>query len=244
MTTPFWPAFAFSLGAALINLGGLVAIRRFEAWGRAHSILFAAFAAGVLIAAALLQLVPEALALGDDGAAFFLLGGYLAMMLLGRLSSEPDHTLHETRRAVALLPLIGIAIHSTIDGAAYAVAFAVDTTTGILAVLGLMLHEFPEGIVAYMLLLRGGFSPRTALLLAFVGAAASTPVGMALSWPHVAALEGALLGNIFALAAGVLLFVGATHLVPHVEHSAARGSNLAFFGGVAVSCLVFFLHRL
>lgn len=244
MTTPFWLALAFSLGAALVNLGGLLAIRRHEAWGRAHSILFAGFAAGILIAAALLQLVPEALAYGGRHVPFFLLGGYLAMMLLGRLSGDPDHVLHETRRAVALLPLAGIAIHSTIDGAAYAVSFAIDTTTGILAVFGLMLHEFPEGIVAYMLLLRGGFSPRAALLLAFVGAAASTPLGMLLSWPFVAALEGPLLGNIYGLAAGVLLFVGATHLVPHVEHNAVRGSTIAFLGGIGLSCLVFFLHRL
>lgn len=243
MTTTFWLALAFSFGAALINLGGLVVIRRHEVRARAHSILFAAFAAGVLITTALLQLVPEALALGDRKAASFLLGGYLAMMLLGRLSGEPDHTLHETRRAVALLPLVGIALHSLIDGATYAVAFAVDSTTGILAVAGLMLHEFPEGIIAYMLLLRGGFSARAALLLAFAGAAATTPLGMLLSWPFVGALEGALLGNIFALAAGVLLFVGATHLVPHVEHSAARGSSPAFFAGVALSCLVVLLHR-
>lgn len=242
MSNAFWLAFGFSLFAAAVNLCGLLLIRRFETWGRANSVLFAAFAAGVLIAASLAQLVPEAMTAAKESAGFWLLGGYLAMYLLGQIMGRGETTSHEERRAVALIPVLGIALHSTIDGVVYSVAFSVDLLTGFVAVFGLILHELPEGIVAYVLLLRGGFSTRPALVLAILAAALTTPLGMLVSYPLVEDLKGVPLGNVLALVAGALIFVGASHLVPHVEHESGRGRLGAFAAGVAVALLALLSH--
>ena len=67
--------------------------------------------------------------------------------------------------------MLGIGIHSFIDGFVYSITFTVSIFTGVLAATGMVLHEFPEGIITYLLLLRGGFSEKTALLLAFFAAA-------------------------------------------------------------------------
>lgn len=54
----FWIAFGASLLAGTVTTGGILAIRRFEAWARQNSTYFACFAAGVLIAVAFLHIVP------------------------------------------------------------------------------------------------------------------------------------------------------------------------------------------
>lgn len=74
----------------------------------------------------------------------------------------------------ALVPMIGIGFHSFIDGIVYSIAFTVSIFTGFLATAGMVLHEFPEGIITYLLLLRGGFKERNAMILAFLSAALTT----------------------------------------------------------------------
>jgi zinc transporter ZupT len=56
--------------------------------------------------------------------------------------------------------MIGIGFHSFIDGLVYSITFTVSIFTGMLAAIGMVLHEFPEGIITYLLLLRGGFSEK------------------------------------------------------------------------------------
>lgn len=54
---------------------------------------------------------------------------------------------------------------------------------GVLAALEMVLHEFPEGIITYVLLTRSGFTDRQALVLSLAAASLSTPAGMIVSWP-------------------------------------------------------------
>ena len=110
--------------------------------------------------------------------------------------------------------------------------------TGYLATAGMVLHEFPEGIVTYLLLVRGGFSERSALWLALLAAAATTPTGMLVSWNLVSGIGQHTLGALLALSAGALVYVGATHLLPKAEQESRRGSLLALGGGIAVAVVV------
>ena len=61
---------------------------------------------------------------------------------------------------VVPLSMIGIGFHSFIDVLVYSITFTVSFFTGMLAASGMVLHEFPEGIITYLLLLRGGFSEK------------------------------------------------------------------------------------
>jgi zinc and cadmium transporter len=95
---------------------------------------------------------------------------------------------HDDERAdyaVGIIPMIGIGLHSFIDGVIYSVAFNVSIFTGVLAAIGMVLHEFPEGIVTFALLERGGFSRRRSALYAFLAAAISTPLGTLVSYPFI-----------------------------------------------------------
>lgn len=134
--------------------------------------------------------------------------------------------------------MLGIGFHSFIDGFVYSVAFTVSILTGFLATLGMVLHEFPEGIITYLLLIRGGFAERRAMFLAFLAVALTTPLGMLVSYPLVSSIGRETLGALLALSAGALVYVGATHLLPRAEQERRRFSLVALAGGVLVAVII------
>jgi zinc transporter ZupT len=141
---------------------------------------------------------------------------------------------------LGLVPLIGTGFHSFLDGIVYSITFSVSMLTGTLVALGMVLHEFPEGIVTYTLLLRSGFSERRSLLLAFLAAALTTPLGTLASYPFVTQIRPPQLGVLLALSAGALIYVGATHLLPRAEREPRRFSLVALAAGILVALGIIF----
>jgi ZIP family zinc transporter/zinc and cadmium transporter len=131
--------------------------------------------------------------------------------------------------------MLGIGFHSLIDGIIYSVTFSVSIFTGALSAIGMVLHEFPEGIVTYILLIRGGFRPGTAFLSALGAAALTTPVGTLISFPVISQIEKPILGALLSLSAGALVYVGATHLLPRAEKEPRRFSLVALGAGIMVA---------
>jgi len=238
MENTFWTALGASVLAALVTGIGIYTIRHFEAWGRRYSIYFVCFAAGVLISVSFLHIIPKSFELSPHAPAF-LLGGFVIMHLFNRFitafvcerGTHPDY-------GIGLVPLIGIGLHSFIDGFVYSITFTVSIFTGVLAATGMVLHEFPEGIITYLLLLRGGFSEKTALILAVIAASLSTPLGMLVSWPFISQIDKPLLGILLSLSAGALVYVGATHLLPQAEKEHRKYSLCALGAGILVAVLI------
>jgi ZIP family zinc transporter len=239
MENTFWTALVTSGAAAVVTSLGIFTIRRFAGWGERNTAYFMCFAAGVLISASFLHMIPKALAM-NARAPGWLLAGFLGLHLFNRFLTAFVCQRHPDREDVAIgvLPMLGIGFHSFVDGFIYSIAFTVSVLTGFLATLGMVLHEFPEGIVTYLLLRRAGFAERRAAGLAFAAAAATTPLGMLVSWPFVSRIDDELLGALLAASAGALVYVGATHLLPRAEQEGKRYSVVALAGGVLVAVVV------
>jgi zinc transporter ZupT len=107
----------------------------------------------------------------------------------------------------------------------------------------MVLHEFPEGIITYLLLIRGGLGEKAALLLAFLAAALTTPLGMLVSYPYISQIDKPLLGALLAFSAGALVYVGATHLLPQAEREHKKYSLLALATGILVALIIIFSKR-
>ncbi|MEJ2434432.1 MAG: ZIP family metal transporter [Pseudolabrys sp.] len=231
----FWIAFAAGLTAAAVTTAGIFAIRRFEAWARQNITYFACFAAGVLIAVSFLKIIPTSFAMNPKAPAL-LFAGYLFMLVFNRFLTAYVCDKPETAEyALGLIPLIGIGIHSFLDGVVYSISFRVSMLTGALVAFGMVLHEFPEGIVTYTLLVRSGFTGRQSFLLAFLAAGLTTPLGTLVSYPFVSRIAPPLLGLLLAFSAGALVYVGATHLLPRAESEPRRFSLVALAGGILVA---------
>ncbi|WP_018293531.1 ZIP family metal transporter [Mariprofundus ferrooxydans] len=238
MENTFWTPLIASLLAALVTALGIYTIRHFEAWGRKYSTYFVCFAAGVLISVSFLHIIPKSFEMNTNAPAY-LLTGFVLLHLFNRFVTAfvcdrgPD-----SRYSIGLTSMFGIGFHSFIDGFIYSITFTVSTFTGVLATTGMVLHEFPEGIITYLLLLRGGFSAKSSLILALLTASFSTPLGMLVSYPLVSRIDSSMLGVLLSLSAGALVYVGATHLLPQAEKEHRKYSLFALAAGILVAVLI------
>lgn len=235
-------ALASFLACAVTTIGIWV-ISRCEEWGRQHSVYFIAFAAGVLISVSFMHIIPKSLEMHGTAPAF-LLAGFLAIYLSNRLLNlYVCHGLGPADHTVGIIPVLGIGLHSFVDGVIYSVTFNVSIFTGALAAIGMILHEFPEGIVTFLLLERGGFSRRKSAIYAFLAAALSTPLGTLVSYPFISRITRPVLGTLLAVSAGALVYVGASHLLPAVEKEHRKYSVLALAAGVVAAMIIMMSER-
>ena len=239
MENTFWTALATSTAAAAVTSLGIYTIRRYTDWGQRNTTYFICFAAGVLIAASFLHIIPRSFQM-NPAAPAWLLTGFLSLLVLNRFLTGLvcQQNPHTADYAVGVVPMVGIGFHSFIDGVIYSITFTVSIFTGFLATAGMVLHEFPEGIITYLLLVRSGFSERRAVLMALLAAALTTPAGMLISYPMISAIEPGTLGALLSLSAGALVYVGATHLLPRAEQEPKPFSLVALAGGVAVAVVI------
>jgi zinc and cadmium transporter len=238
LTSGFAAVILASFLACAVTTIGIYIISKYEQWGRQHSAYFMSFAAGVLISVSFMHIIPKSFQMNDT-APLFLLVGFLAIHLSNRvLNSYICHKYECMDFAVGIIPMLGIGFHSFIDGVIYSVTFNVSILTGVLAAIGMVLHEFPEGIVTFVLLERGGFGQRKSAIYAFLAAAISTPLGTLVSYPFINNIRRSTLGILLAISAGALVYVGASHLLPAVEKENKSYSVLALAAGVLVAVII------
>ena len=229
------PAVTVSLVAALIATFGLVAALTNSKWSEKYSVYFSAFAAGVLITTAL-RLIPEGLET-TPYAPFLVPVGYVGFYIFNALLGG-----HQGGQGKFLAPLFAIGFHSFIDGLEYGILFEHDAFIGLLASVGLILHEFAEGVILFVLLRQAGLGNLNAFFWAFLGAALTTPAGAVVAVGSLQYADFATLGILISVAAGALLYVGATHLAGHMKAQERRATLLPFCAGVVVALVLSLAH--
>ena len=229
-------------GAALFVAGLAVIMLRFAAdFTRRNSAIFTGFAGGLVVGLALLHLIPEAFEMTDN-APWLLLTGFAIGFVINALAHSSSGDAQRVSFGLAIVPVIAIGLHSALDGLIYAVSFQIDIDLGLSAAIGLILHEFPEALVCFVLLQRAGLSDGRAFWLAILIAGGLTFGFSAASLPFIGALDPYLLGSLFALVAGLLLHVGASHLLHEAQSAGLVRGTLSAFAGVLVASLVTLTH--
>jgi zinc transporter ZupT len=229
------PAVLASLIAAALATLGLFAVWLKKDWMTTNSGLFSAFAAGVLITTAL-RLIPEGME-STQYAPYLVLFGYLFMYIINLVFKEP------TTGGFALAPFFAIALHSFIDGLEYGILFEHDNYIGLIASVGLISHEFAEGVILFAILQKSGMNRSLAFIMAFIGAALTTPAGAVVAVNYLGDADHETIGILLSLAAGALLYVGATHLPKHMETTKSGKSILFYIAGIAVALAMNIAHH-
>jgi zinc transporter ZupT len=234
-----------SLLACAVTASGIFLISRADLWARRNSAYLTSFAAGLLTSVAVLHLIPESLRM-HARAPILILVGLLVLALSSRLLHAHLESWNERDPGVdyasGLVPMIGLGLHSFIDGVIFSITFEISLFTGVLAGIGMVLHELPEGVVTYALLKRAGFSRRRSMLYSFFSVALTTPVGAAASFPLIRRVEEPGRGLFLAFAAGALLYVGAVHLLPEVIREKRRFTMAALAAGILVAAAAMFVE--
>ena len=190
----------------------------------AHFIV--SFAVGALLAVALLDLLPEAIEIsGIEKVAPFVLGGIILFFILEKFLFW--YHCHDGKCEVhsyTYLVLWGDFLHNFIDGVILALAFLVSSQIGWLTLIAIILHEIPQEISDFSILLYGGFSKGRALFYNFL-VSLSTILGAVLTYFLGSRLEPFLPFGI-ALIAGNFLYIAMADLMPELHESTGFGHSV------------------
>lgn len=248
MWTTLQVPISFGLIAAFFTTIGLIAVSQRSAWSERNANHFGLAAAGMLVTLTLMHIMPEAFELSANASTFIFcgfIGGFtlhyaIEAAFAGPIQEEGDPNPPIARLASrSITPLMAVAIHSFIDGVIYAITFTNSQQSGLYAAISLILHEFPEGVIAFAILRRNGVSNRWSFIFAFLAAAATTPLGVLVSGPFVYNLGDAMSGNLFAVSAGLLLFVATGPLMAPLHENRPRRSHLWSLGlGVTIALVI------
>src|SRR3954468_14191813 len=221
----------YAIAAAGANLVGAGAVLARNKWSTSALDAMLAFAAGFMISVAMIDLLPEALARGGHTAAVVALGGYLAVHITQHVIGTHFHfgeETHHVSEAVSVAALVGLLLHTFVDGVAVASGLDVGGAVVALVFVAVILHKVPEGLAISSLFLAAGQGRQRALLAA--GALGVATIAGVVLTEQV----GALREHGLALAAGVTLYVGMSNLVPEFRARGGWHLPLAFLGGTAV----------
>jgi zinc and cadmium transporter len=229
---------------SLIGAVGLVLSRE-----TLQKFLFAvvAFAAGALLGDAFFHLIPEiseSKAGFDAVASTSLLAGVLVLFTLEKVLHW--HHSHfpgaEVLHPIAVTNLVGDGLHNFIDGAIIAASFAVSVELGIATTIAVAVHEIPQEIGDFGIMLHAGLTPRRALTLNFVSAlAALAGAVIVLAFASVSGIERLLV----PFSAGSFIYIASTDLLPdlHKEPEPGRSAvqliGLVAGAGIMAALLVF-----
>lgn len=209
---------------------------------------------GVLLATALLSVLPEAFESKAAPHALFatLLAGLIFFFLLekaelyrhGHHHEHDDHhhhhgfDAHQAGRG-GWSVLLGDSIHNFCDGIIIAAAFLADTRLGIVTAAAIVAHEIPQEVGDYIVLLNAGFSRAKALLYNALSGLAAV-LGGVLGYFVVGPWEAAF-PYLLVVAASSFIYVAVADLIPQLQHRLTLRATLAqlawLAGGLGVVLL-------
>jgi zinc transporter ZupT len=219
--------------------GGLVARRH-----RDRLQVFLGLAAGMLLGAALFDLLPEGISLAQEAGRApvlvtgFAAAGFLAFHLLEKFlafHSHPEPQYAEPGHAhVGDLGALAVTIHSFFDGAAIGAAYQISGPTGLAVAAAVIAHDFSDGLNTTILLRNA--RPRQAEVWLLADAAAPCLGALATLAIH---FPPGLLAPLLGVFSGFFLYLGAAHLLPEAHRKSTRVSVLlATIAGFALLFVV------
>jgi ZIP family zinc transporter/zinc and cadmium transporter len=218
----------YGMAAALANVLGAVAVTSRATWSLRALDALLSFAAGFLIAVSLVDLFPKSIEVAGALAPAVVLASFVLVHLtqhtIGRHFHFGEET-HSVSELVSMSALVGLLMHTFVDGVAVASSLRVSNSLGALVFVAVLLHKFPEGLAISSLFLAAG-ARRRAAILAAAALGLSTIAGVLLT-DHLEFLRHYGL----AVSAGVTLYVGASNLVPELQDRPGVRIPLSFVAG-------------
>ena len=231
-------AFAYALisvvAVSLISLIGVITLSFKGEWLKKILLLLVSFAAGALLGDVFLHLLPE---LVEEGFAlnlsFMILGGIGFSFVIEKfIHWRHCHiiTTKEHVHPVATMNLIGDGVHNFIDGLIIGASYIVSLPVGLATTFAVLLHEIPQEIGDFGVLLHAGYSRKKALFMNFM--LALTSILGVLTVFVVGDVEG-IAPFLVAFAVGNFIYIAGSDLIPELHKE--NGTKSAFFQLIALA---------
>ena len=231
---------ALGVGGATI-VGAFIGFA-FKKISHEFSDIILSFAAGVMLAAAVLGLIMPSLEYGGKmGLVITIAGifvGALCLNLIDKIVPHlhkmvgPDIESHQNADInKVLLFVIAIAIHNLPEGIAAGVGFGTGNVSQAMVIAGgIAMQNIPEGIVIIGPMLAAGVSPRRTFIIALVTGVIES-VGTLIGYFAVS-VAYVILPFALAFAGGTMLYVISDEMIPETHaHGAERGATYALLAG-------------
>ncbi len=214
------------------------------------------FATGALLGAALLGLLPDALAAAGPGdmhvipmtVLLGLLGFFvLEKMVLWRHCHADHCEVHapgqsHRQQSAGTLILIGDGLHNFLDGILIAGAFLTDVHLGVVTSIAVAAHEIPQEVGNFAVLLHSGFSRGRAFLYNVLSSA-TTVIGGVLAYYALQDLQP-LLPYVLAVAASSFIYIAVADLIPTLHERVEGSATLQQIILIVAGVLVIYLTQL
>lgn len=247
-----WAIWLYSLVSvllvSLISLIGVITLSIKADRLKKILIYMISFSAGALLGDAFIHLLPE---LAEEGFTLNYSIGILFGILLFFSLEKVVHWRHchmpitkTHTHSFAYMNLFGDALHNFIDGIIIAGSYLISIPVGVATTIAVMLHEIPQEIGDFGVLIHGGFTKGRAIFLNFITALAAI-IGVIFALllnNYINNIEGYLI----SLAIGGFLYIAGSDLIPELHKetkiSASLIQILTFILGVIIMMLLLLLE--
>ena len=250
MSTLLWIIGA-TLLVSLISFVGILTLSLKRAFLIKIILVLVAFAAGSLIGVSLFDLIPETIELGGSMASLYITFGILIFFMLERfigwhhLHHEEDvdpkgHKKHHHNHAKPFVytNLASESIHNFIDGILIGASFLVNIPLGIATTIAVALHEIPQEIGDFAVLIHGGLKIKKALIYNFF-AAVTAVIGGVMTF-FVSSSIGNLIPILLGVAGGGFLYLALADLIPEMHKEKDWKKSLVEFVFLVIGILIIF----
>ncbi len=226
----------FVLVGSLFSLvGGLVLTLAKRKFSHRVSLLFVSFAAGVLLATAIFDLLPESLALVEELLVKidiwpFVFGGMFFLFVLEKFllwyHHHGDDCSDTDKSTIPFLITAGDTLHNFVDGLVIAGTFLSNPGLGITTALAVAAHEIPHEMADFGVLMSKGWSKTKTIWVNIISSLASI-LGAVLVYMFKDQAS-TFLPYMLAFGGGMFIYLGASDLIPelHHRHPGERKSQL------------------
>lgn len=218
------------VAVSLVSLVGLATLSLSELRIRRLTPLLVSFAVGALLGDAFIHVIPETFATARAhetplAPSLLVLGGMLLFFVVEKLLLHRHGVMHSQyhgdgvgpRPALAAINLIGDGIHNFIDGALIGASYLVDFSLGVSTTIAVLLHELPQELGDFGILLESGLSVRKAALYNLASASLAVVGTVVALWAGAVARE-TVTGLLLPVTAGGFVYLAAADLIPELQH--------------------------
>ena len=237
---------AILLATTIVSLGSLVGILTLPIKEKKLSqilLFLISLSAGAMMGGAFIHLLPEAAEnFGSEDLFIAILVSFSLFFLIEKIL----HWRHCHKgickvHTFGYMNLLGDSIHNFIDGLVIAAAFVTDMKLGLVTTLAVTLHEIPQEIGDFGVLLYSRFSKQKALLANFLTAIIAVAGGIA--GYFLSTQINGLISYLLPFAAGGFLYISASDLMPEIRKEVSLTKSLTAFSIFLAGIVMMYLLK-
>lgn len=228
-------------GVSIVSLVGVTILSINERRLRQNVFVLVSLAVGALLGDAFIHVIPEALEADLWFTPLLVIAGILLFFILEKFLHWHHHG-EDAREnhihPVGKLVLISDGFHNFLDGIIIGTSFLVGTEIGIATTIAVVLHEIPQEIGDFAVLIHAGYTRRRALVLNFLSALVAF-VGLAVSLivaNHVQHFEAYAL----PVTAGGFIYIALSDLIPELHKTNDKNSSAVQILMIVIGVLAMF----